>query len=65
MRKTKLSQYPDILSLSEVAEILHVAGISSVRRLIKNGKIKALKPGKNTIIPKKYLEEYIYGKEES
>ena len=52
------TQYDDIVSVEEVMDMLHLGRVT-VYRLLKSGKIKALKVGRKYIIPKKSVIEFI------
>ena len=54
-----LSEYPDILTVEEVGEILRTVNHSAIMRLLKTGEIKALKIGSTYRIPKKNLIAFI------
>ena len=51
--------YPDVLSLSEMSEILHIS-TKTGGKLLQNGIIKSLKIGKTYRLPKPYLISYLY-----
>lgn len=53
-----LEQYPPVLSVDEVANILGVTG-KTVRHLIKAGDINSIKVGRLIRIPKNRLIEYL------
>lgn len=55
---TMLEQYDDILTICELAEIMKI-GTTQAYRLVRSGKIKAFKEGKDWKIPKNALIEYI------
>lgn len=54
-----LNQYPDILSIAEVAEILHVTP-ATIRRHIKKGDIPYIKIGRLVRIPKDSFVAYLH-----
>jgi excisionase family DNA binding protein len=56
-----LNGYSDILTVSELAEILYI-GKNTAYQLIRDGDIKSFKIGKSIKIPKFYLENYILEK---
>ena len=47
-----LDDYPDVLTVDQLMEILHI-GRNAVYGLLKSGHIKTLRVGKRYIIPKK------------
>ena len=49
---TMLDDYPDVLTVDQLMEILHI-GRNAVYGLLKSGHIKTLRVGKRYIIPKK------------
>ena len=53
-----LNQYEDILTIFELAEILKI-GNTQAYRLVRTGKIKAIKSGKDWKIPKQTVIQYI------
>ena len=53
-----LNQYEDILTIFELAEILKI-GNTQAYRLVRTGKIKAFKSGKDWKIPKQTVIQYI------
>ncbi len=53
-----LEQYPEILSVYDVAEVLGT-GKNRIYELVGNGKLKAFRLGNIWKIPKKSLEIYI------
>ncbi len=53
-----LKEYPVILNVSEVAEILGVT-TNTVRKLIKNDNLHAVKVGKRFKVTKNNLFEYL------
>lgn len=50
--------YPDILTVPQVAEALNI-GINSAYRLVKERKIGCKRIGRKIIVPKKCLEDFI------
>lgn len=54
-----LNQYPDILSIAEVAEILHVTP-ATIRRHIKKNDIPYIKVGRLVRIPKDSFVAYLH-----
>lgn len=50
--------YPDILTVPQVAEALNI-GVNSAYRLVKERKIGCKRIGRKIIVPKKCLEDFI------
>lgn len=50
--------YPDILSPEEAAEALRI-GENAIYELLNYGKLKAYKNGRNWLIPRDALREYV------
>lgn len=58
-----LDEYPDVLTIMHLKEILHYSSNTTVYKLIKEGKIKAVHSrGNKYLIPKKYLIDYLLDK---
>lgn len=57
--KELLKEYPVVLSISEVAEILNVSP-ATVRRHIMNNELPYVKVGRLVRIPKARLVDYLY-----
>ena len=55
-----LEQYNDILTVTELAEILRI-GTTHAYRMLTSGKLKAYKEGKDWKIPKDAVKQYIIG----
>ena len=53
-----LNDYPDVMSVKQAAEALHIC-TKSVYRLIKENKIASLNVGRKIIIPKYALIMYL------
>lgn len=51
-------EYPDILSASEASEALHV-GENALYRLLNSGKLKAYKNGRNWLIPRDAVRDFV------
>ena len=51
-------EYPDILSASEALEALRV-GENSLYRFLNSGKLKAYKNGRNWLIPKEAMRQFV------
>lgn len=50
--------YDDIMEIDEIAEALHI-GRNSVYELLRDGKIRSMKNGRNWVVPKFCVEEYV------
>ena len=55
------SNYDDVLTVTDVAELLYV-GRNTVYELLNSGLLKGFRIGKSWRIPKTYLEDYIIRK---
>ena len=53
-----LSEYPEVLTTDEAAEVLRV-GFNTLYDLLQSGKLKAYRNGRFWKIPKKSIIEYI------
>lgn len=53
-----LNDYPDILTVTEIAETLYI-GKNRVYELLENGSIKGFRIGRVWKVPKESLREYI------
>lgn len=51
--------YPDVLNVSQMSEILHVS-TKTGRRLLREGTVRSVRIGKSYRIPKAYLISYVY-----
>lgn len=51
-------EYPDILSASEAMEALRV-GENALYRLLNSGKLKAYNNGRNWLIPKEAMRQFV------
>ena len=56
-----LSNYDDILTVSEVMDILYI-GKNTVYQLLASGHLKGFRIGKSWRIPREFLIEYIISK---
>lgn len=54
-------EFDDILTIAEVADALKI-GTSYAYHIVKSGKLKAYKDGKDWKIPKEWLIQYIASK---
>ena len=52
------TEYDDVVSVSDVAKMLHLSKVS-VYGLLKSGKIFTLKVGKKYVIPKKSIIDFL------
>ena len=52
------SQYPDVVSINELMGMLKI-GKNTAYFLLREGKIKNIKVGKQYRIPKRYIIEYL------
>ena len=55
-----LEEYKDVLTVKEVREILPI-GLNSLYKLLHTNKIKHIKVGTKTLIPKIFLIEFLNG----
>lgn len=58
MESNMLNEYPDVLTIDHVMEIMHI-GKNTAYRLLQSGAIKTIRIGRRYIIPKKSLISYI------
>ena len=56
--KIKYEEYPDILSAGEASEALRV-GENALYRRLNSGKLKAYKNGRNWLIPKEAMRQFV------
>ena len=56
--KKMFSKYPDVVSVSELMDMLHI-GKDTAYKLLQSGEIKNIKIGKKYRIPKKFVLEYL------
>ena len=59
-----LETYEDILTVTELAEVLRI-GTTQAYRILKRGDIAAFKEGKDWKIPKESIKRYILNKAKS
>lgn len=52
------TEYDDVVSVSDVAEMLHLSKVS-VYGLLKSGRIFTLKVGRKYVIPKKSIIDFL------
>lgn len=55
----KLESYPDVLSPTDIMEILNI-GRSNTYKLLRSGELRSIKIGKQYRIPKKYLLQFLH-----
>ena len=53
-----LSEYPDVLTVDQLMEILHI-GRNAAYGLLSRGEVKTLRIGRRYIIPKKSIVAYL------
>ena len=53
-----LSDYPDIMTVEETTEALRI-GFNALYELLNSGKIKAFRNGRNWLVPKIAVIEFI------
>ena len=56
----KLKEYPDVMSVMQVAEALHI-GRNSAYALMQSGEIAYRKIGRKYLIPKRCVLDYLSG----
>ena len=56
--KKMFSKYPDVVSVSELMDMLHI-GKDTAYKLLQSGEIKSIKIGKKYRIPKNFVIEYL------
>ena len=56
--KKMFSKYPDVVSVSELMDMLHI-GKDAAYKLLQSGEIKSIKIGKKYRIPKSFVIEYL------
>ena len=57
--KMLFKEYPDVVNVQQLCEMLGGIGVKTAYRLLKNGAIKSLSIGKGYKIPKIYVFEYL------
>jgi excisionase family DNA binding protein len=63
--KVMFTDYPDVVSVEQLGQMLGGVSSKTVYRLLKAGTIKSLYVGKRYIIPKLYVLEYLTALEKS
>jgi len=56
----KMKDYPDVMSVAQLAEALHI-GRNSAYALLTSGEIACRKIGRKYLIPKRYVLDYLGG----
>lgn len=57
--KVMFTEYPDVVTVEQLGEMLGGVSTKTVYRLLKSGTIKSLYVGKRYRIPKLYVMEYL------
>lgn len=57
--KVMFTEYPDVVNVSQLSEMLGGISEKTIYRLLKSGAIKSLYVGKRYLIPKAYVLEYL------
>lgn len=57
--KIMFTEYPDVVNVQQLGEMLGGISEKTIYRLLKSGKIKNLYVGKRYLIPKPYVIEYL------
>ena len=63
--KVMFTDYPDVVNVEQLSEMLGGVSTKTVYRLLKEGTIKSLYVGKRYRIPKLYVLEYLTALEKS
>ena len=63
--KVMFTDYPDVVNVEQLSEMLGGVSTKTVYRLLKEGTIKSLYVGKRYRIPKLYVMEYLTDLEKS
>lgn len=58
MKETMFHDYPDVISVAQLMEMLHIGQVLAYK-LVKSGKIKARKIGREYKIPKVNVIAYV------
>lgn len=58
MESPMFSDYPDVITVNQLMEILHI-GKNAAYNLLQTGEIKTIRIGRRYIIPKISIIEYI------
>lgn len=62
-REKIFSDYPDVVTVKQMCEMLGGIGMKTAYSLLQNGEIKYIKIGKSFKIPKICIIEYLIGSE--
>lgn len=57
--KVMFTEYPDVVNVEQLSEMLGGISDKTIYRLLKSGAIKSLYVGKRYLIPKAYVLEYL------
>lgn len=57
--------YPDIVDITQMRKMLGGIGVTLAYKLLKQGKIKSLKIGREYRIPKSYIIQYLLDTKEN
>lgn len=57
--KVMFAEYPDVVNVKQLGEMLCGVSEKTIYRLLQSGKIKCLFVGKRYLIPKPYVIEYL------
>ena len=57
--KVMFTEYPDVVNVEQLGEMLGGISDKTVYRLLKSGKIKSIYVGKRYFIPKAYVLDYL------
>ena len=63
MKKRKFSEYPDVLNVKELCEMLGGVGPKTVYRLIREEQVRSFKMGRGFLISKSSVIDYIDGRQ--
>lgn len=58
MESPMFSEYPDVITVEQLMEILHI-GENAAYSLLKSGEIRTIRIGRRYIIPKQSIITYI------
>lgn len=56
--RLSINEYPDVMTVEDMCEYLRISTKTGYK-LLRNGTIQCLKPGKSYLIPKKFVLEFI------
>lgn len=59
MDKTMFESYPDVITPADIQSMLHI-GRNAAYRLLRDGKIAAIRVGKKYVIPKSSVVEFLH-----